>query len=88
MKATLTKAVSESEGRMMTALIELEGRLQASTTVAGDRLTDKFTVLENELGQELRKELNIAHMVMWNTMHESYKAQFQWWSDAGSCWRK
>ena len=88
MKATLTKrvcgsggrilaAVGESEGRMMTALIEVEGRLQAPTTAAEDRLTDKFTRLENDLGQELRKELNFAHMVKWNTMHESYKGQFQ-----------
>ena len=70
-------AFGESEGRIMTALIELEGRLWASTTVAGDRLTDKFTELENDSGQELRKELNIAHMVKWDSMHESYKGLFQ-----------
>ena len=70
-------AVGGSEARMLAALIELEGRLQATTFAAGDHLTDRFTELEKESGQELRKELNIAHMVMWNTMHESYKAQFQ-----------
>ena len=48
---------------MMAVLIEVEGRLQASTTAAGDRLTDKFTELEKELGQELSKELDTAHMV-------------------------
>ena len=55
-------AVGESEGQMMAALIEVEGRFQASTTAAGDRLTDKFTELENDLGQELRKALDTAHM--------------------------
>ena len=56
-------AVGEKKGRMMAVLIEVEGRLWALTTAAGDRLTDKFTELEKELRQELRKELNIAHMV-------------------------
>ena len=64
-------AVDESEGRMMAALIEVEGRLQASTSAAKEGLTDKFTKLEKELGQELRKELDTAHMVKCNTMHES-----------------
>ena len=61
----------------MTALIELEGRLQASTNAAEEGLTDKFTKMEKESGQELRKEPDTAHMFKWNTMHESYKAQFQ-----------
>ena len=70
-------AVGESEGQMMAALIEVGKRLQASTTAAVEGLTDKLTELKEKLGQELRKEPNIAHMVKWNTMHESYKAQFQ-----------
>ena len=70
-------AVDESEGRMMAAMIEVGGRLQASTTAAEEGLTDKFTKLEKELGQELRKELDTAHMVKWNTMQESYKAKSQ-----------
>ena len=56
-------AVGESEGQMITALIEVEGRLWASTTAAEEGLTDKFTELEKELGQELRKKPDTAHMV-------------------------
>ena len=56
-------AVGGSEARMLAALIELEGRLWAPTTAAEQGLTDKLTELEKELGQELRKKLDTAHMV-------------------------